>query len=262
MATTGWIDNPSVEVFEGLRDLPCLIDWEAPEEDAGFAIDCVEEGGHLVIQSDLTSAETTLLAAYDSRNRTSVKNSVLQGCHIAWTINPHSWARNLPWPDDLVSRSLWHSYVTHLHTYLTDPPGGPGQRLSRWANLYLGDTSRVVPVLATAAAVQITNEREVRGLLGPVGLRLLWRLLRLVGDIAGEMMWPLDRVVVSGERDLELPDWEHVRLLLVFATTFDVADHCLRELYPHIDRLAAPLPDEEGELLRRLIVLDVEATDL
>lgn len=116
-------------------------------------------------------------------------------------------------------------------------------------------------LIKVARPIEITylNQELVEGLLGNKGKNVLEQVLKVVKDLALKMNWPLERVEVRYVRDPEVQDWEYVLLLLVFTCDFEIADRHLNELYNEIDMLTSKLSDEEQEVLRRMIFLDIEA---
>ena len=90
--------------------------------------------------------------------------------------------------------------------------------------------------------------------------QLVHRVVAEVQSAAGSESWPLNRVEVNLYQDPEVAGWEYLVVLLVFDSSFELANQYLSKLYHHLDRFSGRLKTGEMTLFRRLIYFDVAAT--
>lgn len=108
--------------------------------------------------------------------------------------------------------------------------------------------------------IEYQNKEAVEQLLGGVGRKVLDKVLRLANTVSKKQNWPLTKVRIQRYKDYELPSWEYVLVIMVFDTTFEIADEYLHEFCDQIDLLNKKLSDEEQTILRELFSFDVTTT--
>lgn len=108
-----------------------------------------------------------------------------------------------------------------------------------------------------AVEIAYLGKERVKRLLGATGKGVLKKVLSLIMQSATEGNWPLKGVEIQYAEDPEVEEWEYVRVLLVFASSFEEADKRLKELYPPLARLGSKLTKAEQEILREFVSFNV-----
>ncbi|HLF05129.1 MAG TPA: hypothetical protein VI855_07925 [Dehalococcoidia bacterium] len=89
--------------------------------------------------------------------------------------------------------------------------------------------------------------------------QLVRRVIAEVKSAARAESWPLKRIEIDLYQDPEVAHWEYLVVLLVFDSSFDLANQYLSQLYRRLDEFSAGLKSGELTLFRRLIYFDVAA---
>jgi hypothetical protein len=89
--------------------------------------------------------------------------------------------------------------------------------------------------------------------------QLVHRVIAEVKSAARAESWPLNRIEVDLYQDPEAANWEYLVVLLVFDSSFELANQYLGQLYRRLDKFSRGLKGGELTLFRRLIYFDVAA---
>lgn len=110
--------------------------------------------------------------------------------------------------------------------------------------------------------VPVTNEgpKIVSRLLGPTGKKVLADIITVVREVALREQQPLREIRIRPVRDMEIPRWETVVIILSFASEFDAASQFVQEIYLDIDKQIDRWTAGEQEYYWRLLTIDFEAT--
>ncbi len=90
--------------------------------------------------------------------------------------------------------------------------------------------------------------------------QLVRRVIAEVQSAAKSEGWPLNRIEVNLYQDPEVTGWEYLVVLMVFDSSFELANQCLLKLCYRLDEFSGQLKAGEADLFRRLIYFDVAAT--
>ncbi|MDD4877232.1 MAG: hypothetical protein PHQ86_08935 [Dehalococcoidales bacterium] len=115
----------------------------------------------------------------------------------------------------------------------------------------------VKEVLVISCPCELNDPQSIRTFLGVLGMNTLQRVLNVVCNKSNEENWPLLNIQIYHVNDPDVPNWEYIRIIIVFASDFEAADRYIHIIYPILDDLSKKLSPKQAEILQKKLFFDV-----